>query len=325
MRRALFVVVIVASCVPMDSSYWCMPHARDSVHRGRATLFAPSVVPSFSHCRRDLAACSSRFVGERAFCKEFLERRSRCQGGKISAIDILVGESSQMDASKVRKSASIVFATGTGSAEGNDVYFSDATSECLDWPLLWTRLISFTRTEAGRARMRDSGSQVCQNVADVMFVYNCIGELRSLRASRVSLGTVNAWDTTELPAQNSGRKRGEVDSRADEVLPLEGILDVSSISSRAAKGGVFEVPDVQRLCQTLPLLLLLGNALAHPAVDRLCPTIKHLWKSRGGGKLRSSVMAPFKHALDDQGQLNAETFSQIAKLRSRYSFYLIYW
>jgi hypothetical protein len=244
-----------------------------------------------------LAACSSRFVGERAFCKE----------------------------SKVRKSANIVFATGTGSAEGDGVYFSDATSECLDWPLLWTRLISFTRTEAGRARMRDSGSQVCQNVTDVMFVYNCIGELRSLRASRVSLGTVNAWDTREFPAQNSGRQRGEVDSRADELLPLEGILDVSSIASRAAKGGVLEVPDVQRLCQTLPLLLLLGNALAHPAVDRLCPTIKHLWKSRGGGKLRSSVMAPFKHALDDQGQLNAETFAQIAKLRSRYSVYLIYW
>jgi hypothetical protein len=201
-----------------------------------------------------------------------------------------------------------------GGGGGDGAYYSEATSEGLDWPVLWSRLVSLTKTEAGRARMCDPRSQVCQNVADVMFAHDCIGELRSLRASRLALGVGAAW--------------GDVSGAG--LMPLEGILDVSEVAARTAKGGVLEVSDVQRLLQTLPVMLLLADFLSHPTACNTCPTIHRLveilkrqlpiarstivmtfenfwqWKSNGGGLLSSAVTTPLKNALDRQGQLRCD-------------------
>jgi hypothetical protein len=140
--------------------------------------------------------------------------------------------------------------------------------------------------------MRDTQGQLCATVADVMFCFDCIGELRALRATSKDKG-------------NGG------------LLPLEGILDVRDVANRAGKGGVMEVPDVRRLVQTLPLLLLLSDALSQPAVKEMCPTLQQRWREGGGANLRGSVMQPFRNVLDSRGFLSAETFGQLAKLRQK--------
>jgi hypothetical protein len=140
--------------------------------------------------------------------------------------------------------------------------------------------------------MRDTQGQLCATVTDVLFCFDCIGELRALRATSKDKG-------------NEG------------LLPLEGILDVRDVANRAGKGGVMEVPDVRRLVQTLPLLLLLSDALSQPAVKEMCPTLHQRWRERGGGNLRGSVMQPFRNVLDSRGFLSAETFGQLAKLRQK--------
>ena len=99
--------------------------------------------------------------------------------------------------------------------------------------------------------MRHSQAQLCHTLEDVMFCFDCIGELRALRATRGEKG--------------QGR-----------LLPLEGILDVRDVAMRAGKGGVMEVADVRRLVQTLPLLLNLSAALSQLEVAKMCPTLQRL-------------------------------------------------
>jgi hypothetical protein len=90
-----------------------------------------------------------------------------------------------------------------------------------------------TKTEAGKARMRDSNKQLCHAVSDVRNSFDCIGELRALR---MSLGARALTSMREQTPTDSGIPRQAHGSR--EVLPLDGILDVRQVSARAAKGGV---------------------------------------------------------------------------------------
>ena len=98
--------------------------------------------------------------------------------------------------------------------------------------------------------MQNSTAQLCHTVQDVKHAHNCIGELRLLRSRRASSG-VGDWGKERLKSLGSEAtaKLSEDFLLGQGILPLDGILDVTIATKRAAKGGVLEVSDVTRLAQ----------------------------------------------------------------------------
>jgi hypothetical protein len=125
-------------------------------------------------------------------------------------------------------------------------YFTAATAQGLDWPILWRRLVSLTQTEAGRALMQNATAQTCHSVQDVLFAHDCIGELAVLRTRREALGvTLLVEQLRRDGAAATSWKSADFQC----AIPLDGILDVTHTSTRATRGGVMEQSDVRRLVQ----------------------------------------------------------------------------